>query len=573
MKNLYSKPCKELLRLTGSHLIFLEDGRNKVILKVHEHPETLECFELQILNKCLVLIEIMITEKGIFTVECLPQSKEMIYLDKENFLNKNIQHMILLRILAQELISLEKESKKFWTKQCKEISKRLLFHTKTDSQDSDLNYLNTLYNKMEEKSQLLIMKNSKVVNKNCQKICLASSMYSTASKWEKGDTVTRNYKIKLYPNHEQKKVLSEWFTTTRYVYNRALHYVQQNESCSHELYYLFERYHKYNFYDMRNLFVTKKGNENFLNEWEFATPKDIRAGVIKELCTQLSTNVDKIKNKKIKKFKMKYKTKKSKSMSISIPKSAIKFNKENDINIFRTVLKSAIKIGKRTKNKNKQINLKKIEHDCKIHFNGYEYFLLVPRSRNIKQKEDKNMIIALDPGEKTFQTGFSNTSDVMKSHINGKYYKIKEKISNIQSTKCRKYKLNKLYSKMKNYVDHMHYSTINFLAKNYNDILIPDFESQKIVQKMFKKCKAVKNNLLNFSHFKFRQRLEEKSMEYSNLRIHTVQEHYTSQTCSSCGTLQKIGSKRIYHCNNCDLVLDRDVNAAKNILLKYSILL
>lgn len=76
------------------------------------------------------------------------------------------------------------------------------------------------------------------------------------------------------------------------------------------------------------------------------------------------------------------------------------------------------------------------------------------------------MIIALDPGEKTFQTGFSNISDVMKSHINGKYYKIKEKISNIQSTKCKKYKLNKLYLKMKNYVDHMYYSTINFLAKN-----------------------------------------------------------------------------------------------------------
>jgi putative transposase len=42
---------------------------------------------------------------------------------------------------------------------------------------------------------------------------------------------------------------------------------------------------------------------------------------------------------------------------------------------------------------------------------------------------------------------------------------------------------------------------------------------------------------------------------------------YTSQTCSSCGYRQKLQlSDRIYHCPCCSLSLDRDINAAKNIL-------
>ena len=40
----------------------------------------------------------------------------------------------------------------------------------------------------------------------------------------------------------------------------------------------------------------------------------------------------------------------------------------------------------------------------------------------------------------------------------------------------------------------------------------------------------------------------------------------TTQTCSNCGKKQKLDlSERIYNCPHCDLVLDRDHNAAINI--------
>ena len=48
-----------------------------------------------------------------------------------------------------------------------------------------------------------------------------------------------------------------------------------------------------------------------------------------------------------------------------------------------------------------------------------------------------------------------------------------------------------------------------------------------------------------------------------------VPPHFTSINCSSCGTqVRKSLSVRTHVCPNCQLVLDRDCNAAKNILLK-----
>jgi len=51
-------------------------------------------------------------------------------------------------------------------------------------------------------------------------------------------------------------------------------------------------------------------------------------------------------------------------------------------------------------------------------------------------------------------------------------------------------------------------------------------------------------------------------------KLYIVSEAYTSKTCTRCGVLNNIGSNEIYHCKECDLVIDRDINGARNILLK-----
>jgi putative transposase len=55
--------------------------------------------------------------------------------------------------------------------------------------------------------------------------------------------------------------------------------------------------------------------------------------------------------------------------------------------------------------------------------------------------------------------------------------------------------------------------------------------------------------------------------ESADRRVVKVAPHYTSQDCSCCGYRQVMPlSKRVYDCPSCGLSLDRDTNAAKNIL-------
>jgi putative transposase len=49
------------------------------------------------------------------------------------------------------------------------------------------------------------------------------------------------------------------------------------------------------------------------------------------------------------------------------------------------------------------------------------------------------------------------------------------------------------------------------------------------------------------------------------IRVHAA---YTSQDCSRCGSRNDCGSNEIYTCAACGLVIDRDVNAANNILAR-----
>ncbi len=57
--------------------------------------------------------------------------------------------------------------------------------------------------------------------------------------------------------------------------------------------------------------------------------------------------------------------------------------------------------------------------------------------------------------------------------------------------------------------------------------------------------------------------------EEAGRTVTKVDPRYTSQICSGCGEIVKKDlSVRVHDCPYCNLVLDRDVNAAKNILNK-----
>ncbi len=75
--------------------------------------------------------------------------------------------------------------------------------------------------------------------------------------------------------------------------------------------------------------------------------------------------------------------------------------------------------------------------------------------------------------------------------------------------------------------------------------------------------------MLTWSHYLFKQRLLNKAREYPWVRVHIVNEAYTSKTCTRCGVIhERLGGRKTFRCQSCGTVLDRDYNGARNIYLK-----
>jgi putative transposase len=47
-----------------------------------------------------------------------------------------------------------------------------------------------------------------------------------------------------------------------------------------------------------------------------------------------------------------------------------------------------------------------------------------------------------------------------------------------------------------------------------------------------------------------------------------VDESYTSKTCTNCGVMNDVKDSERYECKSCKIEIDRDLNGARNIMLK-----
>lgn len=101
-----------------------------------------------------------------------------------------------------------------------------------------------------------------------------------------------------------------------------------------------------------------------------------------------------------------------------------------------------------------------------------------------------------------------------------------------------------------------------WLADNYSDISIEDLNVQGMSHN-----RRLAKHILDADFHEFRRQLEYKTAR-AGTRLHVIDRWYpSSKTCSNCGTVKaKLSlSERVYHCEECGLVIDRDVNAAINI--------
>jgi len=323
---------------------------------------------------------------------------------------------------------------------------------------------------------------------------------------------------------------------------------------------------------------------------------------IKSFCINLSNARNKaFEQRDINNYDMKYKNV-EKTQTIYIPKESI-----SKKGIFPN------KLGELScKNYNKIIKKHKITKDCKLQYDKIlkKYYIYIPLIKNLKDIKNRKKIVALDPGEKTFMTYFSNEEygklgDNMRIKILNIQKNIKQyqsalsKNKNKNNTKIKnkkhlKRKIKKNYEKIKGYVNEIHKKSAKYLCENYENIIIPKFETKPMISnKKYKdeleKIKAmplkenakdalkriqkkknlsdkVKFVLSSQSHYKFKKYLEATAKRYRT-KVYEVDEHYTSQTCTECGKISNDYKNRIKICV-CGAKIDRDINGSRNIFLK-----
>ena len=123
-------------------------------------------------------------------------------------------------------------------------------------------------------------------------------------------------------------------------------------------------------------------------------------------------------------------------------------------------------------------------------------------------------------------------------------------------------KVSHLHARVANLRHDMLDKTTTMLARTYADISIEDLNVAGMV-KNHRLARVVEDA----AFAEFRRQLEYKTAR-TGARLHVIDRWYpSSKTCSNCGTVKaKLSlSERVYHCEECGLVIDRDLNAAINI--------
>ena len=534
------------------------------------------------------------TEDITFPSEQLPQENQTSMQESPHQKTKlipsktNIPTTSSLKI--SDLESKEKDFSPFWTKSVILKSKKSWLPVKTDLQDLDLSCCNIFHKSLDTNSQLFQNKNQ-TPQKNRASISLSSQPVAVGS-----DHIQKTKTVRIYPTPNQKNEFKKIIGTSRYIFNKCVEY--NNDAYKKQKADLFEECKKsclfvkkgircleksddknyfcsdhiekgkikwntvYNPISLRKKILINNKDLSYFDLWLADTPHDSKELMIRSYCGALKSAVTNFKRGNISNFEIGFKSRKNKKQIFFISSRAINI-KNNKLHIFKQKLKTDSQL------KVKRIPKITMDQSCSILKENQKYYLQIPYKTKIIKNTPIYDTVSLDPGVRTFQTIYS--TDGICGNLNLKndlLKKLHKKIDTLTSLrKFRKCPL--LRTKIKNIISDSHWKIVKFLVSNFNKIIIPRFETSKMVSnKKNTISKKTKSDLLNLSHYKFLQKLKFKSNEYGRELV-ICEEHYTTKTCGKCGILNhKVGSSKVFKCNSCLCQLDRDMNGARNIYLK-----
>jgi putative transposase len=189
-------------------------------------------------------------------------------------------------------------------------------------------------------------------------------------------------------------------------------------------------------------------------------------------------------------------------------------------------------------------------------------------------------IIALDPGVRTFLTGFDGSKFLefgngdmgritrLCQHLDKLMSCITKSKSKRQRQKMR-IAAGRMRTKIQDLVNEAHKQVACYLTENYRIIFLPTFETSQMVQKAKRKIRSkTARAMLTWAHYRFKLFLKQAAVRRGCIIV-DVTEEYTSKTCTRCGHVHtKLGGSKTFTCPSCGHTLPRDFNGAFGILLK-----
>ena len=354
------------------------------------------------------------------------------------------------------------------------------------------------------------------------------------------------YKYRIYPNEEQINYLQKTFGCTRFIYNQML----------------ADRIKSYEENKDLDIKIIKYPTPaQYKKEYEWLKEVDSLA------LANAQMNLDKayknfFRDKTVGFPKFKSKKDNHKSYTTNNQNGTI-YIENNRIKIPK--LKSMIKI----KQHREFVGLIK---SCTISQKprGKYYIAMLVDTENI-QLPKLDTKVGIDLGIKEFAITsdgemFSNPKWLKKSEK--RLRKLQKDLSRKQkgSNNRRKDRLKvaKLHEKISNQrKDYLHKISHYIISEN-QVIVIEDLK----VSNMIKNHKLAKS-IADVSWSEFRRQLEYKSEWYGRELIIAPSNYASSQLCSNCGNKSsqtKDLSCRTYICPVCGMIMDRDINASKNLL-------
>ena len=368
----------------------------------------------------------------------------------------------------------------------------------------------------------------------------------------------RAIKIRLYPNKEQEQTLNKVLGCYRFVYNHMLALKQKEYNENKVSLGLCE--------------LSKFFHGTLLKDEQYSWLKEQNTNVMKQSIRQMLTAYDNF-FKKHKGFP-KYKSKKDKQSAL-FPINAI--SKKNTFETRHISLTKPLKnlkfrcsdlYFKRLQKYNKNIRSATLSKTKSGNF--FLSVLIEMEDAEVKKFGRTDKKVGIDLGVKDFVI----TSDGEVFENKHFFTKQEKKIKKLQRQLSKKQKgsnnrnkqrirLAKAFEKMTNKKENYIHSVVNELLK-YNDVVFMEDLNVSGMLRNHHLARAI--NEVGF--FRFKQVLVDKANNNDKKVVFVDRFYPSSKTCHNCGYINKnlTLKDRQWICPQCGEVIERDYNAALNIL-------